>query len=484
MGFKERAYGGEPGLTLRFTRLDARSKTILDRAAALRESSREGIHVADARGHGPQAVRFGPRSVSLLPRSAAPDATAAPDAVASPAAAPPVGPVPGSAPPSVELHRDRNRIHPGGLDFSRSPFSRSPVGPPRRTPGGRPPAASGPSPAAPSGRRRRRGAPPCPTGAKPLGLPPKRRRASRPAPLRSPPMPPSRIVEQAPPPIAPTPARISSPPFAVATPAIATGPIAPAVAAPPSPPVVVEPFRPPHVREGAAAERTVAPPVDRGGAFSFDSATAPDPSLMPGVSGKSSRSTPARRRDRDRVGPVRVALEQGFVPFPGARPPAPPSPRRVARRGPPLRVPLFVHIRPHARSGAGPERCASDPFSCAAGETCWPVSATPVLSCIPARVPAAGNFSRVATIAWATRRAARGSRATRVAPAPRRDVHLVLRHVPPLPDRIHLHAHGRWRGRRADDRPLPGGVVRLVVWDPGVAPAHAPARNSLLGCNP
>jgi hypothetical protein len=37
-GYKERAYGGEPGLTLRFTRLDSRSKTLVDRASSLREA--------------------------------------------------------------------------------------------------------------------------------------------------------------------------------------------------------------------------------------------------------------------------------------------------------------------------------------------------------------------------------------------------------------------------------------------------------------
>lgn len=38
VGHKERAHGGEAGLTLRFTRLDARSKLLIDRAAALRDA--------------------------------------------------------------------------------------------------------------------------------------------------------------------------------------------------------------------------------------------------------------------------------------------------------------------------------------------------------------------------------------------------------------------------------------------------------------
>jgi hypothetical protein len=38
VGFKDKAYAGEPGLSLRFTRLDSRSKTLVDRASALREA--------------------------------------------------------------------------------------------------------------------------------------------------------------------------------------------------------------------------------------------------------------------------------------------------------------------------------------------------------------------------------------------------------------------------------------------------------------
>jgi molecular chaperone DnaK len=38
VGFKEKAYAGEPGLSLRFTRLDARSKALVDRAATMRDA--------------------------------------------------------------------------------------------------------------------------------------------------------------------------------------------------------------------------------------------------------------------------------------------------------------------------------------------------------------------------------------------------------------------------------------------------------------
>jgi hypothetical protein len=42
VGHKENAHGGESGLTLRFTRLDSRSKTLVDRASALREARARG----------------------------------------------------------------------------------------------------------------------------------------------------------------------------------------------------------------------------------------------------------------------------------------------------------------------------------------------------------------------------------------------------------------------------------------------------------
>src|SRR5262249_35888439 len=38
VGYKENALGSEPGLTLRFTRLDPRSKALVDRAAGMRDA--------------------------------------------------------------------------------------------------------------------------------------------------------------------------------------------------------------------------------------------------------------------------------------------------------------------------------------------------------------------------------------------------------------------------------------------------------------
>jgi molecular chaperone DnaK len=44
VGFRPAAQGNDSGLTLRFTRLDARSKNLVDRAAAVREKARISLH--------------------------------------------------------------------------------------------------------------------------------------------------------------------------------------------------------------------------------------------------------------------------------------------------------------------------------------------------------------------------------------------------------------------------------------------------------
>ncbi len=43
VGYKPKAFNDEPGLTLRFTRLDPRSKALIDRAAALRDARARGV---------------------------------------------------------------------------------------------------------------------------------------------------------------------------------------------------------------------------------------------------------------------------------------------------------------------------------------------------------------------------------------------------------------------------------------------------------
>ena len=76
VGYKERAHAGEPGLTLRFTRLDARSKTLVDRASAFREArirastslmSMPAVVVPKDGAHGAQAASPPPRSVTPFP---------------------------------------------------------------------------------------------------------------------------------------------------------------------------------------------------------------------------------------------------------------------------------------------------------------------------------------------------------------------------------------------------------------------------------
>src|SRR6516164_6097896 len=46
VGYKMQVLGDEAGLTLRFTRLDARSKALVDRAAALRDARAKGARIS------------------------------------------------------------------------------------------------------------------------------------------------------------------------------------------------------------------------------------------------------------------------------------------------------------------------------------------------------------------------------------------------------------------------------------------------------
>src|SRR5207253_1302593 len=78
VAYKMSAVGDEPGLTLRFTRLDARSKALVDRAAAIREARIKGSR----------------SGMSHAPLAAAPPATSS-----SPAGSPPgsASKIPGQA---------------------------------------------------------------------------------------------------------------------------------------------------------------------------------------------------------------------------------------------------------------------------------------------------------------------------------------------------------------------------------------------------
>lgn len=95
LAHKENAFRGQPGLTLRFTRLDPRSKALVDRAAAVRDAKAAGDPAPlSARPPAPapenEARPPSPPATSLRPASVPPHAhqlrASAPPAPAAPAA--------------------------------------------------------------------------------------------------------------------------------------------------------------------------------------------------------------------------------------------------------------------------------------------------------------------------------------------------------------------------------------------------------------
>jgi hypothetical protein len=147
VGFKENALGGQPGLVLRFTRLDTKSKSLVDRAAAIRESraraalqaamGEESLPPSTPPSIGPSSVGpvIGPMSVIATPsrngRSSAPppqpmqapppapsSATALfdEDTFSAPPATPErIPPVPPSSPTIAEAPPVTHKGLPGGI---------------------------------------------------------------------------------------------------------------------------------------------------------------------------------------------------------------------------------------------------------------------------------------------------------------------------------------------------------------------------------
>lgn len=138
VGFKPNAHQGLGGLSLRFTRLDTRSKALIDRAAAMREKRRPSLRVA------------------------APDPLSTPDPlpdipIASLAPAPP--PRPTSVPPPLPLRAKSSvpprppsaapspsRPPPGVSYGPPSPLARVDVATPSRPPPPPPPTSSSAAP--------------------------------------------------------------------------------------------------------------------------------------------------------------------------------------------------------------------------------------------------------------------------------------------------------------------------------------------------
>jgi hypothetical protein len=128
VAFREQAFEGAPGLTLRFTRLDSRSKALVDRAAAMRDAhSRPPPPVAAAPPAEP--VPAPPRVPPPLPAQSRPPIAPTPSR-------PPVAPMP-SRPPIAPTH-SRPPVAP---THSRPPVAPTPSRPPVAPTPSRPPPA-------------------------------------------------------------------------------------------------------------------------------------------------------------------------------------------------------------------------------------------------------------------------------------------------------------------------------------------------------
>ncbi|MCW5836059.1 MAG: hypothetical protein KIS78_26905, partial [Labilithrix sp.] len=98
LAHKESAFRGQPGLALRFTRLDPKSKALVDRAAAIREARLAGGVAAEAP---PPA----PSSASLSAQASAPEPRASEPSAPEPSAPPPQASEPSAPPPApAALH--------------------------------------------------------------------------------------------------------------------------------------------------------------------------------------------------------------------------------------------------------------------------------------------------------------------------------------------------------------------------------------------
>jgi hypothetical protein len=120
VGFRPNAHQGLGGLSLRFTRLDSRSKALVDKATAVRERRR------------PSAAPAPPPEASPPPPPVPPAAADVADA-SSPVSLPPAPPPPASVPPPVDLESTR-------AEAPTSKRSERPPRPPESGPVALPPA--------------------------------------------------------------------------------------------------------------------------------------------------------------------------------------------------------------------------------------------------------------------------------------------------------------------------------------------------------
>lgn len=106
LGFKERGFRGEPALAVRFTRIDARSKAVVDRAVARREEKGRALPSSNAE----PSEGDRPSTTSMAPPSMAP-ASIAPASIGTAPLAPPLSPSTSTSDddPSARLTRLRQR---------------------------------------------------------------------------------------------------------------------------------------------------------------------------------------------------------------------------------------------------------------------------------------------------------------------------------------------------------------------------------------
>jgi hypothetical protein len=179
-GFKEKAHGNEAGLTLRFTRLDSRSKQLVDRAAAMREARlrASGSIMPAAAASSGSALEAPPAPMSSAAMlDVGPDSTAVPTEPKGPAPRVKSGPpplpesarVPTPAPPS-DLETTQVKPMFDRAEHAPAPAPAAPEPPPPPAP--EPPA---PAPRAPASRAK----PPPAKPAKPSAA------KAKPAPVRA-----------------------------------------------------------------------------------------------------------------------------------------------------------------------------------------------------------------------------------------------------------------------------------------------------------
>lgn len=120
VAFKPRALGDLPGLTLRFTRLDAKSKALIDRAAGIRDArARAMLQAAMGESDAPPPPSLRPPSMpppSIQPPAAIPPASIRPSASARP---PSVAP-----PPHGEKTQARASVPPPAVRTAGAPTNR------------------------------------------------------------------------------------------------------------------------------------------------------------------------------------------------------------------------------------------------------------------------------------------------------------------------------------------------------------------------